>query len=254
MKKLLIGFGVGALLLMVACGGVLLWAFQSTASHQGLFFTAVQSGDPLQVTALMHESLAAEVDEPVLAVWIAAVRKELGPVTGFAGFNTAANATADGTRLESKATVNFERGTAQSELVFLNDKLVSFKVQSDKLKDWRQGPPATAVYEELGRTFLASFLSGNADETFAMMHEGLQKELPKDQLRAMMDRVSGQTGALDKIAFDVSKFAVNGADKVPTLKLYYQLACQKAAAKAEVTVQFVDLKGHLLGFNLEGAE
>src|SRR6516225_963927 len=81
-KKTLLILGIVVVALVAVCGGVFYWIYRSGSAHQDRFFATVESGDVKQLTALFHPDLRQEVDEPVLAAWMTAVRKNLGKYRG----------------------------------------------------------------------------------------------------------------------------------------------------------------------------
>ncbi len=213
---------------------------------QHAFFEAVRSGDSRQVMSLMHPLLVKEVDEPVLAAWIAAVNERLGPVqsvrrTGFAwGIST------EGRRSETTAEIEFARGRATSKLVSSGGKLISFGVQSDELKFWFQGPASTDVYQRLGQEFITAFLSDHVDVAYGLMHPALQQNLGKQQLREMMQGAGNRGGALRLVQFE--KSTVKNDEKGVRLFLDFTIECENTTGTCEIEIQFEGMKGHLLGF------
>ena len=249
MKKVLIAFGVVFLLLIVLFAGVLAWAMKFGAEYQERFFAAVDSGDSARVLALFHPALREEVDEPVLAAWIQAVNWQLGDFQGLTktNFNTATRFDGGVRRTESEGTVNFEKGTAQSRLVFHNDQLIEFSVESDTLKDWFQGPASTKIYRRRGAEFLGHVLGHEPEAAWGMMHPALQEVLPLAKLEAMIANNSA-AGPLKKIECHAENVA---ADAGHSLTVVYRVAGENAESLASVTFQFVGMKGHLVAFNLD---
>src|SRR6266480_7081976 len=125
-KKLLIilaALGVVLIGCLALCGGFLFWAQRAGTELQTRFFTALDSGNVNQVQAMLHPALREEVDEPLLAAWMAEVHRDLGKFQGLSktDFSTSVSY-ADGAKVtESTGTVNFEHGTAKSELIFRDD-------------------------------------------------------------------------------------------------------------------------------------
>jgi hypothetical protein len=248
-KKVLMAFGFLFVLLAVLFAGVLVWAMKSGAGYQERFFTAVDSGDAGQVMAIFHPALREEVDEPVLAAWITAVNGRLGGFQGLSktDFNTATRFHGSVRQTQSQATVNFEKGTARSQLVFHDDQIVEFSVESDTLKDWFQGPSSTELYRRRGAEFLGHVLRGEPDAASAMMHPALRDVLPLEKLKQMIANISA-AGPLQAIEYHAEN--MNPGDG-HHLTVFYRVACENDETLASVTFQFVGLKGHLVAFNLD---
>ena len=90
MKKFVAGCLVSLVILVLVVIGVVAWAFKAGAKEQEKFFAAVYSGDPQQVLALFDPRLIEEVDEPVIAEWMNAMKETLGEPEGLkaSSFNT----------------------------------------------------------------------------------------------------------------------------------------------------------------------
>ncbi|MBN1341582.1 MAG: hypothetical protein JXQ73_02830 [Phycisphaerae bacterium] len=251
MKKILMILGAVFLVLILVCAGVLVWAQRSGSSHQDAFFQAVLSGNAKQVMALFDPALCEQVDEPVLAAWVAAFRDNLGPYKGLSktDFDTQSKIEGGATITESKGAVDFEKGQARSEIRFRDGKIVAFHVTSDALPDgWFKGPVGTELYRERGKAFLTDFLSGRPDDAFKMMHKRLQTKLPLEKLKAMTTDFVGKAGKLESIVYD-SEVLTPG--DVYTLRVVYKVACEKQKPTGTVEFQFDGMKGHLLAFNLK---
>jgi len=233
-------------------GSVPAWAQPAGAKMQEVFFAAVLTGDARKVTALFHPALSEEVDEPVLSVWIAAVKQRLGAYSGLRKneFSTSWAVEGDHVTAECEGAVDFEKGAAKSVVKFYDGKLVKFNVTSDKIAGpWFQGPASTELYRGRAKAFLTHFLKGEPDAAFEMMHSALQKDLPLDKLKAMIEKVTGQAGALKSVEY-ASEEATPG--DIVNLKILCKVECEKAKTMASVRFQFVGLKGHLVAFDLSG--
>lgn len=251
MKKTLMILGAVFLVLIVVCAGVLVWAQKSGSSHQDKFFQAVLSGDPNQVMAQFDPALCELVDEPVLAAWMTAVKANLGAFQGLSktDFDTSTKVEGGVTLTESKGTVNFEKGQAQSELKIRNGKIIKFHVTSDKIQDgWFKGPASTGLYRQRGQDFLTFFLTDKVDDAFKMMHKNLQAKLPMDKLKTMMADFVKTAGKLKTITYS-SEDLIPG--DIYTLKVVYKVECEKQKPTGTIKFQFDGMKGHLTAFNLE---
>lgn len=208
------------------------------------FFQAVQSGDTANVVAMMHPALRELVDEPVLVAWTAKVN-ELGPL-GEIKSKTEAVPDNVPSRTVSNANVSFESCTANSQLESVDGQLVAFKVESDRLKDWFEGPATTDLYEEIGRTFIRRFLLKQGNSAFNMCHPELQKLVDGKRLYEMIATITDAGGKLTSLRVTETKndFS-NGVQK---LNIKYRVECEKSDMTCLVTFQFVGMKGHLVAF------
>jgi hypothetical protein len=249
MKKVLMVLGVVFLVLIVGVAVLMVWAQRSGSATQEVFFKAIGSGDVKQVTALFHPALLQQVDEPVMEAWMASVKSELGHYTGLSKTDFATSMKyEDGAKIvESKGTVNFEKGTAKSEITLRDDRIVAWNVVSDKIApDWFRGPASTELYQQKGREFLQKALSGDVQAAFDMEHESLQQALPLEKFKAAVESVSRSGGAAKAIQYESSTVA--GKPPQLTLKLLYKVELEKGPVPASVKFQFVGLKGHMVAF------
>ena len=250
MKKVLVLLGV---LFVVAVALVVVFfvtLHRTGGGMQETFFAAVATGDPKQLTAMFHSSLVRQVDEPVLAEFMKLVNDRRGRFRGLRkmNWNTAMRTEAGVKIVESRGTVEFEKGPATSELVFHNGKLIKFFLSWENFpKDWFTGPADTALYRRRGEAFLKAFLERRGDDAFAMMHPALQKSMPAPKLKAMIAGVTAKAGGVKGIEHDAEEVSKG---RPVHLKVRYKVVCEKASTTAEVDFQFVGLKGHLVAFDL----
>ena len=143
MGKVLKILGIVFLVIVVGFVGLLIWAQRKGSAEQEKFFKAVLSGEPKQVMDLLDPSVGDRVDEAVLAAWMSAVKEGLGEFKGLSktNFNTSSETVNGVAVVESKGTVNLEKGEATSELVLHDGKIVRFFVASEKVgTDWMKAP------------------------------------------------------------------------------------------------------------------
>lgn len=232
------------------CGGCLYWAQRSGSAHQEEFFAAVGTGDVQKVTALLCPQLQAKIDEPLLAAWIAAVNANLGRYQGLSksDFNTSTSYTEAGKRVESKGTVEFAKGSAHSELVYVDGKIVEFSLAKVAFPDdWQRPAAQSELYRDRGRKLLEQLLSDRVDAAFETMHEALQRAAPREKLAAMAEQFKATNGAVKTIHYAAFRFDPAGEHQ---LKLYYKIDTADGDRVGEVEFQFVGLKAELIGFEL----
>ena len=251
MGKLLKGCGVIFIILIVAFVALLLWSNQAGSQMQEQFFTAVGSGQPAQLKAQMAPELAAKLDDPILALWMNAIKTTFGNFQGIEpnNFNTSSKTENGVSKKLSEATVKFDKGTVRSKLELVNDQLISFNVETDKLGNWMaNGPADTALYRERGQEVLNKLLTAQIDAAFAMMHDSMQKALL--QQKAVLAGVAQKAGGLKSITYKSETLQPASGTDSPTLTVLYDVVCDKAATVASVNFQFSPFKGHIVAYNL----
>jgi len=249
-KTILIVAVVVIVILGGAFIGLLSWAQQSGTELQQPFFTAVLSGDANQVTALFHPALRAEVDEPVLAQWMTAVKAKLGGFKGLSktDFSTSTEIKNGTKTTQSSGKVDFEKGSVHSELKFVDGKLVAFHVTPEEgaLGEWFRdiAPEQSQFYRDRGQRFLTLFLTDKPDDAFGMMNDSLQKAAPLEKLKAMMATIAKQVGPMKSVECQSAN-----AEGPGILKMLYQVRGEKGSTLASVKFEHDGMRYGLLGFN-----
>jgi hypothetical protein len=254
MGKLLKALGVVFLVLVVLFAGLLFWGARKGAELQGKFFAAVGSGKTDQVLKLMDPVLVADIDEPVLAAWMTAFNAKLGPFQALrkTDLSTSARLVDGDTVTESKGVVDFQSGSAKSELVFRNGLLLKFHIQSEQLGNkWFQGPADKTLYRERGKQLLTHLAKGESEQAFAMMHEDLRQAMPLDKLQKSGAAMREETGPLKSIAWEKDEW--DGKDG-PRLDVHYRAEFEKKSMAGLVRFHFQGLKAHILKFSLSDAD
>jgi hypothetical protein len=242
-----------AVVVLAIIGGVFLallgWAQSSGADLQQSFFTAVLSGDAKQVAALFHPALREEVDEPVLSIWMAALKAKVGAFKGLSklDFATSTEIKNGVKTTQSAGKVNFEKGSARSELKYVDGLIVAFHVAvtDDTSEGWFHDltPDQTQLYRDRGKEFLTFFLTDKPEDAFKMMHASLQEEAPLDKLKPMMASVAKELGAVKSVEYQSQE-----GEGVGKLKIFYKVSGEKSSTVASVRFQHEDMKYHLLAF------
>ena len=251
MKKILQIIGAIVVVVVLLFVGLLFWAHGAGSKKQEAFFTAVLSGDPAEVIEMLHPDLREQVDAPVLAAWMKAIKDNLGDLKGLSksDFSTSTTEADAGTLTKSEGTVNFEKGSATSLLVFLEGEIVEFDVDSDELpKDWFQGPADTTLYQQRGEKLLRLLLTDEVEEGYAMFHEALQGQYSLAELKADMASIAPQLGALEEIEYDSDEFERTGTAQ--KLTVFFKVTGEGGTVDAYVRFQFEGMKGHLIAFRV----
>jgi hypothetical protein len=249
MGRLLKVLGLAFLVLIVMFAALLFWAARTGSKYQDEFFKAVASGRTEPVLALMAPTLRADVDEPLLAAWIKLVNTRLGPYQGLrkTDFQTASRVVDNATVTESSGTVDFQHGSAKSQLVFRDGQLAGFYVQAEQIASADLMPASTALYRERGQQFLTHLVSGDPAQAFAMMHEELKKAVPLEKLEKSVPAVREQGGPLQSITWEKDELDASHGQR---LKVFYKVQMAKQAKQGMVAFQFRGFKGHLVAFEL----
>lgn len=237
-----------SLILLIA--SILAASVSARADMQEDFFHAVRTGEMKPAAAQMRPELLAVIDEPVFLAWMKAVNERLGEVQSIKHTGLELKQTENGAMRTTTATVTFEKGTASSSLTAIDGKLIAFNVTSEQLgDDWFTGPTSTELYQQLGRSFIERFMKGQTDEAYAMCHEALQEVIDRDSFQQMIDIVRAEDGSLKSVTFKDSRMDIS--EDGQNLLLNFDLVTEKGTGTCEIKVQFVGLKGHLLGFEFE---
>ena len=210
------------------------------------FLDAFESQDPHRLMAMMSPELRARIDPPILAALMQTTREKLGRITDVTQtrFNVRANSQ---TLKESTATLTFEKGTGTSDIQLVDDKLTFFEIKSPQLADWFSGPKTTEFYEKIGEDFLRNLMANKSDAAWEMCHDALKDTLSRKDFARMCVKAAEQSNGA--ISMDVTEATMEQSD---VLRIKYDIETQKAGTmKGSIKIEFVGMRGHLLGFNLE---
>ncbi len=229
---------------------ILYWGQTNGSDLHESFFQAVLSGEPNKVMDLLHPTLREQVDSPVLVQWMASVKANLGDLRKVRKKDFVGTAQVkDGIKVwQSAGKVDFQKGSAQSELEYRDWRIMQFRVQSERLPaEWFHDvlPGQTPLYRDRGKEFLTHFVAKEANETLQMMHESLRAASPREKLREEMQSVSGNLGKLKSV--DCQSEETDGPGK---LKILYRLQGEKAAAFASVRFRRDGMKYHLYAYRM----
>ncbi len=263
MKTLVLTFAltvVAAAVTAAACGyvAVTVTAAANAAPErmtgqqlQDAFETAIQSQKADNVLRMLTDEIRSEIDEPVLQRLLEQINTNLGPARSRT--QTGLRSIVDSKRhiIESVAEVTFENGEATIELNSVDGKLIGFNVSSKKLINWLDRPSSNALYERMGSEFIRTLMLGNVDTAFEMMYPMLQKQLGKDDFAAMVEVTRGTIDADNDLTITVnnSRMLETNEDSAPTMLIDFDLRNGDVTGTCEIKIQFVGMRGHLLGFH-----
>ena len=224
-------------------------ADKATTNSETRFYQALDHGDVNAVLETLHPAAQEQVDRPVLAAWIDAVGQRLGQHTSVKHTASSRTLSLTGTRIETTATVTFDRGAAEATITSLDGRIVDFTVQSDQMRDWFQGPTDVLTYDRTARRFITAFLTGDSESARTLMHPALLEAINNDDIETMVTKITKNGGKLEKLELGDQRFSLDGP--APALLLTYDVQCERAAGVCEIEFQFVGMKGFLLGFDFE---
>jgi len=248
--RILTFLGIGVVVIGAGVGALLFWAHGKGEETQERFFHAALGDDPAKLMALFHENLRVQVDEPVLAVWMGALRNHLGEFQGLAGseFSTNASTKNGHSRVESEGKVRFSKAEAKSKLVYEDDHVIAFEVTSDALpQPWLTTSPDPSSYEKRAGEFLGHMLAARGAEAYAMMHESLQRQLTAEKISGGMAALTERLGAVKDVRPSRHEFSAEGT---PQLKFFYAIEFERNTIEAWVRFEFTPWKGYLVGFDV----
>ena len=248
LKKILMALGVVLVAIVAVFVGMLFWAHRAGTALEEKFFAALKSGQPDQLIAMMNPALQAEVDPPVLAAWMKMVHDTLGGEKGPSGsdFSNSAHYGSGGTRIESRGTVEFEKGTAQVDLVSVDDQLVRMSLQSPQFQaDWFKGSASTEPYRKRGQEFLEDLFQKKYDAAFALLDTEAKKEMSADRLEALAAGVTAKMGPLKSV--DYKSESSNSAKGYALVEVYH-VTYDKGEADSAVEFRFSNLAGRISAY------
>lgn len=255
MKKLLIiSFLAVPTLLFIGIGSLLVVANRAGENSQRPFFEAVATGNPDNVIAMLDENVQSDLDAPVLAEWMKAVNERLGKYQSISPTNFRTHfATENGeTTTTSSGTILFDRGEATSEIVYVDDKIVKFKIDSPLLEEkWFEGPSSSELYFDRAARFYQQFADNELDAAYESMHEALQEDVTPQSFAEMRTAVESIAGDINQIAVVGAEFTDDDSQK---LQVQLKLHGLNSDLNATADYQFIGLRGVLIGFQMSKAE
>lgn len=231
---------------------VLCAASRMSSNSQDVFFAAIATGDPQELTSLFDPSLNADFDEPVLREWMNAVNERLGAYRGVevTNFKTKAEFHNGNGYTLAKNTVKFEKGSGVSELIFQDGKIVGFNFQSDQLEgEWFEGPSETQLYQQRSLQFYNAFVAYELVTARSQMSEALATAVPLEELTQMRTSVEALAGEIEDVQVLGDEFYRD--DEGPKLRVKLSLTGSKANLASEAIFQFDGLKGHFVEFAMK---
>ncbi len=251
MGKILKLLGVLFLLLIVGIVALLVWAHKSGADKQAVFFAAVYSGNPEEVLALCDPRMTDEMDTPVLATWMRVFEQRHGNFKGLSPSNFSTNESIENGVgiVRAEGTVDFENGSAESLLVYHDDKIVEWSVASDMMgDDWFEGPDDTTFYRQRAEAVLTCLLTNEPAKAHAMFSESLKLGSSMAETTDVCERANEILGEFESLTFKDEKYEVT--DEGRYLIVRYAITAENGDAVGSVHFRFLGWKSHLDEFNI----
>ena len=254
MKRVLLAFAMLAVLGTCGVTALLAAGYQKNQQLQTPVFEAIAAQDADAFLALCDPSVRNQIDPPMLTTWMGALNDSLGTCrfesTG--PFRVNFEKKPGETIIESSGGMRFEKGTATSDLVFLNGKIVSFSIDSDRLpKDWFDGPSDTTLYRRRSETVMRLLLLRQLDELKPMMHPALLEAAGDETLNRICDLGKQWAGHVKSVVANEVKFQ---REKTEQLIVGLTVDGDQGIMDATVTFTFDGLKGHLTAFDIQPAK
>ncbi|MEM9585812.1 MAG: hypothetical protein AAGA03_00910 [Planctomycetota bacterium] len=255
MKKRLIALLIMAVVSVSGLGALLYGASRANQALQQPVMEAIAEEDASGFLQLCSPELRLQIDRPLLEDWLTAMHQSLGDLQHTSGqdFDVRVQLNSAGKITRCRGQVVFQRGIATSKLVFLNDRLVEFDIESDTLPSgWFRGPGDTSIYESHATKMMENLLAGEIDAVTPMMHPALQENVPPAKLKQIRQVVMQWVGQQPKIATTRAEFhRANEPNPGDDEKLVVHGDVVGPAGKANMTVTFlfIGMKAHVVEFN-----
>lgn len=238
---------VGAL----GCAALLYFAHKKGTEVQSAFYEAVLSGDVAAVKARFAPEVRGQIDDPVLAAWMAAVKEHLGAFKGMSSSNFSTNVGTENGReiVESTGVAEFEKGTAKSGLKLVDDLIVAWKTESDALPDnWFTELEDASFYVEGAEAFVLALFQGDAEKARGLVSDSLREKIAGKAFEDGLERVKAYYAATTGLSLSRHEFKA-GPPQSLTLDLA-PTGMPDGSEAISVTFQFQGLRGVITGFNL----
>jgi hypothetical protein len=219
-------------------------------SAEERFVRAVATKESAEVMELLDVRIRDDVDEPILAAWINAIRDHLGPLVEYepTGTEIIEGDNPDEWFTRSRGRAEFRDGLADVIIDLLDGRIVGFSIESPLMpEDWFQGPADTAFYRRRGRDLLAHIVSDYPGRAYPLLGEGFKQTVTPDDLARATATEPLTRGQLESITYSSESFGRAGGGVY--LTIYYDLVCEKGTSRGAVRYRFVDLKGHIVKFS-----
>ncbi len=207
------------------------------------FYTALDSGEPTRLFALMDPTLQEQFDTPVLAAWQAGINTLMGKHNPKEGIE---EVFADGEEytggkwvVTCSGEAIFETGTAHLAFTAVDDRMTELTFDAERLKD---GEWITSLDISMYKTRGSQLLIALSESQYIVAREYVEPELAAkltdEVLEATMGAINEHMGQVDAIVFHAPVWRVSEAER--TLTLFYLWKGQVREGAAYVVFSFDD--------------
>ena len=214
-------------------------------------FNAIASQNPAEMTALCRPELSQELDTPILAAWMKAFNTAMGKLkSADNGGLTSTKKTSQGnTLLTVVGKVDCVNGPVDLNLRYLNEKLISFDISSQQIKNSKWFQDVNMSYcKAKGKDFLRHLVSGDAQKAAAMMMPKLREKFTHQQIENAMKNFTAKYGLPSKLT--VTNTQTTNSDNTQIIKIDYDYTGQQENCSAYVKFAIIGLKAEVVGFNI----
>ncbi len=238
-----------SLVMVFSFAGALVNGADTVSDAETKFYRSISLGDADAAYQQMHPALQELIDLPVLEAWSIAVRDTLGSYQSKTQSEFKRTQQLTGVMIDIESELVFEHGSATASMSFFDGQMVAFNVQSDQLTNWFEGPTRLDPYTKTAEAFIAAFLRKDGDQARSLMHDALKKLFVENELESMMQNVAENSGALKESQLKSHRMSLENDRQA--LYLVYGIDCENATGECEIEIQFIGMKGHLIGFNFQ---
>ena len=219
-------------------------------SPEERFVRAVAAGEPEAVMSMLDARVRGDVDEPILAAWMEAIRQYLGMLEEFDSVSrdVIAGDNPNEWFVRSRSRAEFRDGPADVTVDLLAGNIIGFSIDSPLVpEDWFQGPENTDFYRRRGRDLLTYIVTDFPRRAYPLLGEGFKQTVAVERLSVATATEPITRGALNSITYASESFGRTGGGVY--LTIYYDLVCEKGTSRGSVRYRFVDLKAHIVKFD-----
>lgn len=220
------------------------------------FLEALGQNDVDGMIRCCHPGVLLDMDPPMLRQWVKAMQAAIGTFRRIPAEDFQLKVVyEDGIKsIRGNGRVEFEKADAQVSVTYQQGRVTAFKVKSEALASgWFQGPSDQQYYARIGKQFLELWLAGQDQDAYPMLHESVRDVLSLERFHANGMELREKFGKVVQIEFEQARFDNRQGDR---LELLYNIGfASTESIKAQITIQFQGLRGHLTQYQLiDGAE
>lgn len=216
------------------------------------FLTAVGTGKPAEVMALIDPRLYKEIDPTVLGEWMNAVNKRLGRFKSVDPNNFGKTTSSDGDVkiIDAVGTLLFENGNGSLKIEYQNGKIAKFKLDSLLMNshDWFSGPSDTSYYRDAAVDFVNNIVRGEINSVGPVMHPALRANVTPTHLSDMSRAFAERLGGVEEVHVVDEHYSAQ--NDLQSLRVDVLVKGTKATYKSEIKYAFIGLNAKVIEFDL----